>query len=136
MLQRLALVLLAILAALPAAPAFAHPFDDINYDCRRLDPKRDGVRCLVRYDGNQPTLYVRYLYARDRRTPEQTERTRYVVSTVQRNFVALGGVFISRRFLLDGIEAQQNCSSLHRRPIACWDPVKVRELENPLPWPF
>jgi len=44
----------------------------------------------VRYEGSQPILYIRYLYAREQRSPEQLERTRYVVSTTQRNFIALG----------------------------------------------
>jgi hypothetical protein len=129
-----AIALLA--AAVLAAPALAHPFDDINYECKRLDPQRDGVKCLVRYEGSQPILYVRYLHPRGRRSPEQLKRTRYVVSTTQRNFVAFGGVTILRRFSIDGVPAQQLCTSLHRRPVVCNDPEKVSDLENPLPWPF
>lgn len=125
-----------LLAAILAAPAFAHPFDDINYECKRLDSKRDGIRCLVRYEGTQPVLYIRYFYESKQRSPEQLERTRYVVSTTQRNFVALGGASILRRFTIEGVPAQQHCSSMRRRPVTCWDPERVSDLKNPLPWPF
>ena len=128
-------LLSALVAAFLAASALAHPFDDINYECKQLDPARDGIKCLVRYDGSQPTLYIRHLYTA-KASRQKRERMRYVVSTTQRNFVAMGGVFISRRFVLDGVEGQVNCSSLHRRPVRCWDPVRVSDLENPLPWPF
>ena len=109
---------------------------DINYECKLLDAKRDGVKCLVRYEGTVPILYVQYLHERRERTPEQLERTRYVVSTTQRNYVALGGVTILRRFKIDGVPGQQLCTSLHRRPIVCNEPIKLKDLDEPRPWPF
>jgi hypothetical protein len=122
-----------IVATLIAAPALAHPFDTINYECKQIDAVKDGIKCRVRYEGSQPILFIRYMYSR-KATPNP-ERTAYLVSTTQRNFVALGGVTILRRFTLDGIPAQQLCTSLHRRPIVCNDPLRVSELEN-MPWPF
>lgn len=131
----IALSAAVLIAVLRAAPALAHPFEDVNYECRQLDPERDGIKCLVRYEGSQPILYIRTLHARGQRSPAQLERTRYVVSATQRNFVALGGATILRRFTLDGIPAQQLCTSLHRRPVVCNDPLRVSDLEN-MPWPF
>ncbi len=124
------------LLSVASAPSLAGPFDDINYECRQLDAKRDGIKCLVRYEGSQPILYIRYLRASREGTKDQQERTRYIVSTTQRNFVALGGVTILRRFTLDGIPAQQLCTSFHRRPIVCGDPIKLKDLDGPQPWPF
>ena len=126
-------IVAAAFAILISTPALAHPFDTVNYECQQLEPVRDGIKCAVRYEGTQPILYIRYLYAR-KDTPDP-QRTAYVVTVMQRNFVALGGVTILRRFSIDGIPAQQLCTSLHRRPIVCNDPIRVSDLEN-MPWPF
>ncbi len=56
--------LIILLAAFLTSTALAHPFDAVNYECKQLDPGRDGIKCLVRYEGSVPVLYIRYLYTR------------------------------------------------------------------------
>jgi len=129
--------LIILLAAFLTSTALAHPFDTVNYECKQLDPGRDGIKCLVRYEGSVPVLYIRYLYTRASPKTIQ-ERGTYLVTVMRRNFAALGGSAIQRRFTLDGIPAQQLCSPYvrDRRRIICSDPVPVKDLENHRPWPL
>ena len=131
----LALVLCAGLMVFFAGKALAHPFDTVNYECKQLDPVKDGVKCLVRYEGKVPVLYVSMLYSA-KSPKEKRERMGYVFNVTQRNFGALGGSAITRRFTLDGIPAQQNCSTAPRGRFRCWNPERVSDLKDPLPWPF